>query len=78
MKDFDSQGVDDPHQAKPGQHVRAAAVAGWPRMSVASAIAFRRFTGANHEAYNLVRKGPRIFAVGAEFAKCVYNHTREF
>ena len=36
------------------------------------------FTGANKEAYNLVRKGPRIFAVGHDLSKCVYNHTREF
>jgi hypothetical protein len=70
--------IEDPEKAMPGDHVKVEKLTGWPRMSVQSAIAFRRFTGANHEAYNLVRKGPRIFACGTEYAKCVYNHTREF
>ena len=70
--------IEDPNAAMPGDHVRVEKVADWPRMSEKSAINFRRFTGANKEAYNLVRKGPRIFAVGRDLSKCVYNHTREF
>lgn len=70
--------VAGPEHAMPGDYVLAGQVKDWPRMSDLSAIRFRRFTGANKEAYNLVRKGPRIFAVGGTYAKCVYNHTREF
>lgn len=70
--------IENAETAMPGDHVRLEKVKDWPAMDAKSAINFRRFTGANKEAYNLVRKGPRIFALGSEYAKCVYNHTREF
>lgn len=70
--------VQDAEKAMPGEYVDSKLVKDWPRMSEKSAINFRRFTGANKEVYNLVRKGPRIFAVGRDLSKCVYNHTREF
>jgi hypothetical protein len=69
---------DDPHTATPGQYVKAETVAGWPKMSSVATMAFRRFTGVGIDGYNLVRSGNRIFAVGSELAKCMYNHTRQF
>lgn len=65
-------------ECSPGDYVENSLVKDWPRMSDKACIAFRRFTGIGKEGYNLVRKGPRIFAVGSDLAKCVYNHTREF
>lgn len=71
--------IDDPEKAKPGDHVQAALVRSWPRMADKQVNAFRRFTGNRDlSVNNLVRKGPRIFSVGSEYALCVYNHTREF
>ena len=70
-----------PEACSPGNWVLRAKVADWPRMSGKSVIAFRRFVGSKrNEDYELVRKGTRIFTLdtGTDYAKCIYNHTREF
>lgn len=70
-----------PEACMPGDFVPLDVVKDWPRMSGKSTIAFRRFVGsARNTDYELVRKGKHIFTLdcGGIYAKCVYNHTREF
>ena len=60
------------------EYVPVDLVKDWPKMSADSSTAFRKFTGLRHEGYNLVRKGDRIFSIGTDVAKCVYNYSRQF
>jgi hypothetical protein len=69
---------EKPDDCRPGEYVTSKLVQTWPRMEDKACIAFRKFTGVGKDGYNLVRQGPRIFAVGLDVAKCVYNHSRQF
>lgn len=71
---------DNPDDCTVHEYVPRAKVMHWPKMSDASAVAFKRFVGKHLAvAGDLFRKGPRIFVIGdADLAVCVYNHTRQF
>ena len=60
------------------EYVPVAIVKDWPPLSAESSTAFRKFTGLRQDGYNLVRKGNKIFSLGTDVAKCVYNYTRQF
>lgn len=68
----------NPATADVGDLVSKGAIKG-EEMSVASATAFKKYTGKKFPGAKLVRQGQRIFAVGdAELAQCVYNYPKEF